>query len=184
MNSYDKVADVYDDLFSDNESIAENLFVVEHVPNKGRILDIGCGTGLLLDYSVIPPERYLGIDPSRCMLDIFRKKHPGYTVIQTTFEKYSGDKFDSIVSLFGAPSYIVPESFLRIAEFMNPGGRLFLMFYAPGYTPLTYKRTGVEFCHYSFDVNVFLGFDVIPYHNFLLVTNENILEQECVRRGA
>ena len=44
---------------------------------RGRVLDIGCGTGLFVDYRYreVDRESYVGIDPSFGMLAKFRLKH-------------------------------------------------------------------------------------------------------------
>jgi hypothetical protein len=41
-----------------------------------RTLDVGCGTGVLLDLGVVPLEEYTGVDPSQGMLNILVRKHP------------------------------------------------------------------------------------------------------------
>ncbi|GAA1942305.1 class I SAM-dependent methyltransferase [Agromyces allii] len=42
-----------------------------------RTLDIGCGTGRVLDLGLTTPGRYTGIDPSQAMLNALVRKHPG-----------------------------------------------------------------------------------------------------------
>ena len=40
------------------------------------MLDIGCGTGRVLDLGLTTPDRYTGIDPSQAMLNaLVRKQH-------------------------------------------------------------------------------------------------------------
>lgn len=40
------------------------------------VLDVGCGTGRVLDLGLARPERYAGIDPSSAMLNQLVRKHP------------------------------------------------------------------------------------------------------------
>ncbi len=39
-------------------------------------LDIGCGTGRVLDLELVAPDRYAGVDPSQAMLNLLLRKHP------------------------------------------------------------------------------------------------------------
>jgi SAM-dependent methyltransferase len=179
-SKYDRIADVYDGLFNDVNSILENHFVTSIIPKCGKVLDIGCGTGILLDYLDISPDRYTGIDPSRKMLIWFKEKHPHHLTLHTEFEIFGGGKFDTILSLFGSPSYINPGALPRISEMLNPGGKYFLMFYRPDYIPVTYRKTGVYVEHFEFDSRSFPEADIKLYHNFLLVTNEDLHKPECL----
>lgn len=132
VNQYDAVAESYDSLFKDKASIEENRRIASmlfEVP--GIFLDVGCGTGLLLDILKVSPDEYLGIDSSSKMLDVFRKKHPEYNNLCIPFEllnlKFA--TFNSIVALFGSASYIDIEALTDI-----PGGKnIFLMFYKENY---------------------------------------------------
>ena len=40
-----------------------------------HVLDIGCGTGRVLDLGLVAPERYAGVDESQAMLNVLLKKH-------------------------------------------------------------------------------------------------------------
>jgi len=145
--AYDPIAKIYDDLFQDAESLQENRKILDRVPVAGQILDIGCGTGLLLDGKSIQPENYYGIDPSRAMLEQLHAKHPRFRVrtLNVAFESYfprARQKFDSIIALFGSLNYIHPSAWNRLPFLLRPGGTLFLMMFKPDYYPKTNKRSG------------------------------------------
>ena len=144
---YDQIAGVYDQWFLNEEDQAEEIEIIDKLEIKGKVLDIGCGTGMLLNHVVIPD--YIGIDPSQRMLDRFSIHHPDYEVIRTTFEDYSGDAFDTIVSLFGSPSYVVPNAFDDIRDHLNPGGKAYLMFYSPDYEVFTHEKAGLNIPYYE-----------------------------------
>lgn len=141
---YDPIAPSYDTAFSDPDSEAENRAVMDLIGDISgqRVLDIGCGTGLLLDY--LTPDAYTGIDPSHAMLDILRAKHPDQAdnVIPAKLEAFHGRDYDLAVCLFGSVAYIDPAFVAAIPSFVRPGGRYVVMFLEDGYTPVTYERTG------------------------------------------
>lgn len=41
-----------------------------------HILDLGCGTGRVLDLGLATPDRYAGVDSSQAMLNLLVRKHP------------------------------------------------------------------------------------------------------------
>lgn len=139
MSPYDAIAAIYDGLWSSPEALAENTQVIQALNyTGGRALDIGCGSGLFLDY--VTPDSYVGIDPSREMLATLRAKHSAAHVIQTRFEDFwpaDRDRFDVIVGLFGSPAYVSPDGLARVPYLLTPGGRYFLMLFNPDYVPET-----------------------------------------------
>ena len=139
---YDAIAPVYDSLFADAESRLENLAVMDLLGDvsKRSVLDVGSGTGLLLDYQ--PIDRYTGIDPSRAMIGQLHRKHPGANVRRTPLRSFVGGAYDVVVALFGTASYLSDQEIARIPTLLNGDGRYFLMFYAPGYFPEVYRRAG------------------------------------------
>lgn len=49
-----------------------------------QVLDLGCGTGRVLDLGLVPPDRYAGVDSSRAMLNLLVRKHPKVAAIYPT----------------------------------------------------------------------------------------------------
>lgn len=145
--AYDAIAPVYDTLFQDDVSLQQNQDVMGMLGDvSGKsVLDIGCGTGLLLDY--VTPAQYTGIDISKAMLDRLLAKHPARQgdVINTSLASFAnGRRYDIIAALFGAASYLSAAELARIPHLLAPGGKSLLMFYAPDYHPVTYLKTGVQ----------------------------------------
>lgn len=138
---YDEFSKSYDNHYASAEFQEEDqsLFKIVSPWIRGKVLDLGCGTGLTLSYNDINPDDYLGIDPSAGMLAKLQAKFPGYVTVNSTFEQWNetnqGSKFDSILGLFGAPSYFAKESYSEVLARLTPKGHYFLMFYKPGYFP-------------------------------------------------
>ncbi|HEY6110559.1 MAG TPA: class I SAM-dependent methyltransferase [Gemmatimonadales bacterium] len=146
---YDAIAPLYDDVFHDDASLRENELVMTLVGDlSGQdVLDIGCGTGLLLDYQ--RPAGYLGIDPSHGMLDHLLLKHATQVlpeVIACRLEEFVAPReFDVAVCLFGSANYIRPDFLEAIPQLAR---RWVVMFMREGYEPETYRRTGHRAKHY------------------------------------
>lgn len=170
---YDAIASSYDRIHSSPASMQEDFSVIDAigVENGESILDIGCGTGLLLDRAGmdVSSERYLGVDPSARMLDRLIEKHPWAQVVRAPFENFWPTvKFDRIASLFGSPSYIPAAALQRIPSMLAPGGSYFLMFYREGAEPVTHERSGVRIEHFAHPRDVLDG-DVTELGNYFVI---------------
>lgn len=140
---YDQIASQYDQLWDTPEATAENQQVMDRIAySHGDVLDIACGTGLFLDHHP-NCKTYLGVDPSPAMLSQLTAKHPDRDLICETFEaslsRICTKRFDLIISLFGSPSYIYPAALDCVHDLLRPKGKMLLMFYAPGYKPVTHQ---------------------------------------------
>lgn len=182
---YDLIADKYDGLFLSNEFEEENEEVYGMISDYlgGNILDIGCGTGLLIDlHGGKLIKNYTGVDPSQRMLDVFMAKHGQYRgkLICSKYEKETLGRFDFIVSLFGSMNYIPPKYWKRIFENLTNDGKYFLMFYNIDYFPVTYTKTGVDFPHSRTDKQYIESiYDVVfKFNNYLIATNIRDLYQK------
>ncbi len=157
LDPYASVADAYDlGIRTSKAEVdhAQRLYDSLEIWPGTDILDIGCGTGTLIDFRFadIDPARYTGIDPSRGMLGVFAEKHPEFRgrLVRTGFKDYwprSGCKFDLAVALFGAPSYLTDPRFVsqKLWWFLKSGGTAVLMYYRgkPEDTAV-YRRLGMK----------------------------------------
>jgi SAM-dependent methyltransferase len=177
LGFYDYVADGYDELYDAEQFRIENEQIARVIEPAavGSILDIGCGTGLLLDmFPDRKNENYVGVDPSRKMLEKLKSKHPGADVIHSTFEDLKEfGQFDFVTSLFGGISYVNPDSFGKLKAMVKGGGKYFLMFYKKGYTPVLYGETGMTFSHFSHDKKFLTEVfgKVEDYSNYWIASN-------------
>lgn len=92
------IAELYD---LGNPWSADRDFYVSLARSPGsRILDLGCGTGLLCDAYAALNNDVTGADPSPAMLEIARRKRHGKEIewVQSCAQNYRSDKlFDLIV---------------------------------------------------------------------------------------
>lgn len=76
---YDEIATEYDRLHPTSLELEASLraaFAGLSGKYPPSVLDIGCGTGRLLDLGLVRPDRYVGVDPSTPMLNQLVRKHP------------------------------------------------------------------------------------------------------------
>lgn len=175
MNHYDKMAADYDFLYADPRYRAEDEAVANALrPHlTGSVLDVGCGTGLLLEYAADTITHYMGIDPSTGMLARMLQKHPTARVMQSAFEDFTvSSRVDLLVSLFGAASYVRPTHYEGLRD---SGTDYFIMFYRPGYAP-EYDPADVLKTDYGRIKHVFGGMKqawsgVYDWHDFRVATS-------------
>lgn len=142
---YDDLAAGYDADYQTDLCKAEERELTrlldDRIHTAGRIVDAGCGTGLLLDLFPSIPN-YMGFDVSKGMLEKLKEKHPGRAVLNLDAWKGYQSPASHIVSLFGSPSYSpiadVIEGTRRHLGYRHNntrvayGGRFTLMPYAHG----------------------------------------------------
>lgn len=160
--AYDVIAEQYDDLFDSPEDMQESRAVCSMaaamLPSGGRLLDVGCGTGLMLDFTNVAKADYLGIDPSRRMLERLKAKHPGAEAVNTDVAHFHDCQgFDFVTALFGSASYLLADEWHKLKALLRPQGRLLAMFYADEYVPVTYQRSRVTVPHNALSTYDFTG---------------------------
>jgi SAM-dependent methyltransferase len=143
VTPYDPLAPVYDALYRDAVSLAENRLVFQRLarylapPLAPFVLDLGCGTGLLLEYFPLSPARYLGIDCSEPMLAQARRKFPQHHFRLGLMETLPPalPPVSVAVALFGAFAYCQwpVHALQQVAAALMPGGVFVLMPYTHRY---------------------------------------------------
>ena len=147
-SAYDAVASEWDAEFgmTDEEKVATANLILDHFGEKlWRTLDVGCGTGWILDAGLVEPVRYVGVDPSTAMLNVLVAKHPHLAAIHpmTWADAYRkrvlcGTMYDTVLSLGGSASYLAPHEITQIQQRARRG--VILMHWAPEQNPLMGDR--------------------------------------------
>ncbi|HEX5379380.1 MAG TPA: class I SAM-dependent methyltransferase [Phenylobacterium sp.] len=113
-----------------------------------RVLDIGCGAGqtsLQLAEAVGPTGQVTGVDISRPMLEVARRRVPGAGAGKATFleadaqtRPFETAAYDAAFSRFGVMFFSDPvAAFANIRQALRPGGRLaFVCWRSPAESPV------------------------------------------------
>lgn len=96
-----------------------------------RVLDVGCGSGTLLEAAAASGATPVGVDISPTMVEAARRRVPVAEVLLADAQSTDllaaapGPAFDRVVSRFGVMFFADPvEAFTRIRTAAAPGGRL------------------------------------------------------------
>jgi len=167
---YDLIAEKYDDMFSSESFKKEDTLLFDIIRDKcnGKIvLDIGSGTGLFLDNINHNTNDYIGVDPSKNMVDIFKNKHPNNRVINDNIENLYLGQFNFICALYGTASYFNEYAYKRIMRMLSKDGKYFFMKYKNDYTPYTHKAINLDMKTY----NLSFGEYFYDFGNYDIMTN-------------
>lgn len=141
-DAFDAVAARYDAFYSTPDDMDEDRYMSEMLQEwRLRInpagdcptLDVGCGTGKLLDLALFRASEYHGMDISPKMLAALHAEHPEYAnLVEWDFNRrwpYADNQFSQVISLYGSVSYAEDPAFLwrEIMRVLRPGGQALTM---------------------------------------------------------
>lgn len=113
-NDWNPIATEYDERYPfEEESKAVRRAVIEMVGAFApKTLDVGCGTGRVIDWGLVPNSMYTGIDESQAMLNEFvrkvnlsKKKMPDIRAGRAENMEF-GSAYDLGLALFGSASEV------------------------------------------------------------------------------
>lgn len=136
--AYDSLASRYDAMYHDAWDQAEEDFLRERIVSAvlaapGAMLDVGCGTGHVLDLAGHVIRDYAGADVSVAMLAEASRKHPGHSFGLEDADSpgfWRGRSPLGIVAATHVACYVdVPRLLRGAAAVLRPGGRVILCGY-------------------------------------------------------
>ncbi len=128
---YDRFADVYDRHWTQTSrcfTSAVALILLPRLPGSARVLDLCCGTGVLLADLAAGGIEVVGLDGSRPMLEYARRRLPGATLVQADARCFGFTSvFDGVACMFDSLNHMLTVEELKAAfacvrASMAPGG--------------------------------------------------------------
>ena len=169
--AYSEIAEQYDSCFIGKTALAEDKIIYGKLRaflRNSLLLDVGSGTGALLEHLTIKPENYVGLDIAQKMCQIAKQKFPCFSFILAdgAHLPFRENTFDSIVSLWGGMSYAHPHVYEEVFNVLKRSGRYFLMLFNARYK----KRKTYIFNQIPMNV----AFHALPQIKELLPDNSKI----------
>ncbi len=135
--AWDNLAEKYDGRTTSLKAFSDTFTTyIGKLPEKGKVLDLGCGTGLpYARYLVESGFDVLGVDLSEEMVKVASKNVPEAKFVQLSMNEITyRDEFDGVVSSFSMlllPPDLFRETASRIYSALVEGGHLYLSLNEP-----------------------------------------------------
>jgi len=173
------VAARYLDFYGHGQDAFESLLVFNAamaMRGNGRLLDVGCGPGIIHDWVNIPYGDYVGIDPSAAMIAEARRRWPKYTYHHVRFEDYQPmGEFDVVLGAFGPLMHVhdLRQFAFRLSRCLKPDGRFLLMGAGQPHqhVRLLDGKSPETIYHSTGELRDAFGGHVYPLGSLLVVTN-------------
>lgn len=130
MDMYQHYARFYDALDSSESERFANLaqsLLETYAPQSKTVLELGCGTGTILK-QLSNTYQVSGLDSSKAMLDIARKKLPDTPLFQTRMETFDlKQSYDAILCMYDSINHLPHKddwlkTFKQVALHLHPNG--------------------------------------------------------------
>jgi 2-polyprenyl-3-methyl-5-hydroxy-6-metoxy-1,4-benzoquinol methylase len=132
-----------------NHNIHYHRLLIDAVPPGGRVLDVGCGEGMLTRELAANAAQVLGVDVDAPSIELARATTPLHNLELPNVEfrcadvlgdALDGEQFDAIVSVATLHHLGTREGLLRMAALLRPGGTLAVLGLASSRLPRDLPR--------------------------------------------
>ena len=126
---FDSLAESWDSQAQHSQTGINAMLTLADLQAGIRILDAGCGTGVLEDYlTPFHPSQVTGVDVSERMIQVAMKKHPESRYICADILEYECEQPFQTVLIYNAFPYFLKRSpvLAKTAECLESGGRLMI----------------------------------------------------------
>ncbi len=113
----------------DRDPPSELAWLIDRLPARARVLDLGCGGGLPVTLALSQHADVVGVDISAVQIEQARKAVPNATFVvgDMLSQQFEAGSFDSVVAfyaLFHLPREEHRPLLERVATWLRPGGTL------------------------------------------------------------
>lgn len=122
---FDRAASSWDDEMIKDDLIIKTILDNANVKEGDTVLDVACGTGVMIPYYLERSANPTGIDLSKKMVEIANDKFKDIEFIWGDVEELNDRKFDRVVVYNAFPHFIDPEALVKhLATLLNKDGTL------------------------------------------------------------
>ena len=122
---FDRAASSWDEEMIKDDLIIETILDNARVEKDNTVLDVACGTGVMIPYYLERSANPTGIDLSKKMVEISQSKFKDIEFIWGDVEELNDRKFDHVVVYNAFPHFINPEALVKhLATLLNKDGTL------------------------------------------------------------
>jgi SAM-dependent methyltransferase len=140
-----------------NDVSPELAMLINVLPQRARVLDIGCGGGVPVTSTLARHASVIGVDISAAQVEQARDRVPEATVVrgdimEQSFEPSSFDGVVSFYALFHLPREQHRPLLERVARWLSPGGHLLATVTDdghPGYTEGDFFGSTMYWSHFE-----------------------------------
>lgn len=156
---------------------SERVAEIESIKNGGKILDVGCSTGMFLDimqYTARNRWQYYGIDINKRSIDYAKKYFQfGTFTVSSVSEFHAKPGTMDVITCFDVLEHdpLLPKSLQAIYRLLKPGG--FLIVQSPNYKSIMAKLCGDNWDWWSLPDHI-IHFDPKTLADVLIENNFRI----------
>ena len=130
VTTYNKIADIYTRQYFDD--LTDTPWIdkfLAYLPDKAKILDVGCGPGEFAKYLLGKSDDVIGVDLSEEMIKIAKERVDGehFSVMDMRHLAFDKETFDGVLvaySLIHIPTNEVTSTLQEFHRVLKPGGFL------------------------------------------------------------